>query len=472
MTRRFKAKQVPKDPQPPIQPSLATQVKTEIAKQYLEQRFHQVIQDADDYKRRKQEFSQSLTRADLPVQERESLEHEFVKSEARFHRSKRRNFKANQFIKLKLIGRGAFGDVFLVRDSEDNHIYAMKVLNKGELIAKHQVINTLAERDFLTQNDNPWAVQMYYSFSDSKNLYLVMEFLPGGDLMTLLIKKSILSEVEGKFIAAETLLAINAVHKTGFIHRDIKPDNLLVTRDGHIRLTDFGLSTKTDRYSDHLTCLIDELTDEAAAKASGKPLPPSNQQKREHKHERVCSTVGTPDYIAPEVLLGQEYDHKVDFWSLGAIIFEMLFGFPPFYSEQPRETALKIVRWQESLNFPPEPPVSEAAKDLIRHLLCDAENRLDFEQIKQHRFFRGVKWEMLQSIASPVVPEVSSETDTSNFDEFDDTGREEVGFANNAVVDDVADVAFMGFSYNRRARSTSFNSPQDERPKILPESIN
>ena len=112
------------------------------------------------------------------------------------------------------------------------------------------------------------------------------------------------------------------------------------------------------------------------------------------------------------------------------------------------------------MSIPSEPPVSEAAKDLIRNLLCNAENRLDFEQIRQHRFFKGIKWEMLQSITSPVVPVVSSETDTSNFDEFEDTGREEIEFANTAAVD-VADVAFMGFSYNRRARSTSFNNQTD-----------
>lgn len=438
------------------QPSLATQVKSEIAKQYLEQHFHQVIQETNDYKKRKREFSQSLSRADIPIQERASLESEFAKSETQIHRQKRRNFHASQFIKLKLIGRGAFGDVYLVRDREDNRIYAMKVLNKKELIAKHQVLNTLAERDFLTQTQNPWAVQMYYSFSDSVNLYLVMEFLIGGDLMSLLIKKSILTEVETRFIIAETLLAIHAVHQTGFIHRDIKPDNLLLTKEGHIRLTDFGLSTKSNRYEDHLTCLIDELAGEAAAKATGQP---QSEQPRKHKHEKVCSTVGTPDYIAPEVLMSKPYSYKVDFWSLGAIMFEMLFGYPPFYSDQPRETALKIVHWNESLSFPQIPIVSNAAKDLISHLLCDEENRLDFEQIKSHPFFGDVPWEKLQSIQSPVVPCVSGETDTSNFDEFQETQRENVDPDKNTEMDCIADAAFMGFHYNRRARSVYPSPP-------------
>jgi serine/threonine protein kinase len=323
----------------------------------------------------------------------------------------------------------------------------MKVLRKSELIAKNQVLNTLAERDFMTQSDNPWSVGLVYAFDDPKNLYLVMEFMPGGDLMNLLIKRGVLTETETRFIIAETCLAIHHVHLTNFIHRDIKPDNLLLTRTGHIRLTDFGLSTKLDRYSDPLMQLIDELTDCQHQRDAASGVPAAVREKK--RRDQVCSTVGTPDYIAPEVLLKQPYTQSVDFWSLGAIMYEMLFGSPPFLADTARGTALRIVRWRDTLTFPPMPPVSDDAIDLIRQLICASEERLDFEGIKGHRFFSGIDWDNLQQVPSPCVPVLRDDGDTSNFEEFEP--REVEPDVDETEADEIAKVAFMGFKYNRRA---------------------
>lgn len=431
--------------------SRAAQVKSEITKHFLEQHFHDVLRESSECKQRHREFRNRLNQGDYSRKEKKTLESEFAQNETKLKRVKRRNFRVDQFDFIKLIGRGAFGEVFVCKDREDEQIYAMKILRKAELVAKNQILNTLAERDFLTQSNNPWSVQLVYSFSDTKNLYLVMEFLPGGDLMNLLIKRGVLTETETKFIIAETLLAIHHVHETNFIHRDIKPDNLLLTKDGHIRLTDFGLSTKTDRYSDPLVKLIDELTDVIQEKNTDALL--SSQPIREKKRrEQICSTVGTPDYIAPEVLLKQPYTYLVDFWSLGAIMYEMLFGSPPFLADTPRGTALRIVRWRETLRFPSVPPVSSDAVDLIRHLLCDAEDRLDYEGIRSHRFFSGIDWEHIQSLESPCKPSVKDELDTSNFDEFEPKGNEPDVPANDT--DDIANLAFMGFKYNKRAVMT------------------
>lgn len=431
-------------------PSRATQVKSDITKLFLEQHFQNVFKESTECKLRHRQFKEKLQQSDISKKEKKTLESQFAKGESNIKRIKRRNLRADQFEKIKLIGRGAFGDVYVVRDKEDGQIYAMKILKKTELIKKGQIINTLAERDFLTQANNPWSVQLYYSFIDSKNLYLVMEYLNGGDLMNLLIKRGILTETETRFFIAETLLAIDCVHKTGFIHRDIKPDNLLLTSDGHIRLTDFGLSTKLDRYSDPLVQLVDELTDVMQEKDAILSNEPYVRAKK--RRDQVCSTVGTPDYIAPEVLLKQPYTISVDFWSLGAIMYEMLFGSPPFLSDTNRGTALRIIRWNETLTFPSVPPVSDDAIDLISKLLCSSDERLDFEGIKNHRFFEGIDWDNIIHSKSPCIPNVKSKEDTSNFDDFDEQEvNDSDNSDNNNDDEEIANVAFMGFQFNKKA---------------------
>ncbi|OHT11055.1 AGC family protein kinase [Tritrichomonas foetus] len=444
--------------------SRATQVKSDITKHFLEQHFQKVLRESSESKLRHQSFKDQLENSSFSTNEKEVMQNEFNEKESNIKRVKRRYLKQSQFTKIKLIGRGAFGDVWLVRDKEDNQIYAMKIMKKRVLVAKNQILNTLAERDFLTQCENPWSVKLFYSFADVRNLYLVMEFLPGGDLMNLLIKRGFLSEKETRFIIAETLMAIHHVHKTGFIHRDIKPDNLLLSKDGHIRLTDFGLSTKLDRYSDPLVKLIDELTDVLGQKDSLKTAKPVKSKKR---RDKICSTVGTPDYIAPEVLLKLPYTTSVDFWSVGAIMYECLFGAPPFMSDTLRGTALRIVKFRETLQFPSDPPVSNDAVDFIKCLLTDHINRLDFDGIKKHRFFKGIQWDKLHDMPSPCVPEVNGELDTSNFDEFEVLDDDDVNEKNQIETEDdeIANLAFMGFQYNKRAEVAPDASTPGKSPK-------
>merc|ERR1712107_123595 len=168
---------------------------------------------------------------------------------------------ADDFEPLKVIGKGAFGEVRLVQKVDTGHVYAMKILGKADMVEKEQVAHVRAERDILVEADHQWVVKMFYSFKDPANLYLIMEFLPGGDMMTLLMKKDTLSEEATQFYMAETALAIDSIHKLGFIHRDIKPDNLLLDARGHVKLSDFGLCTglkkshRTDYYRglEHVT---------------------------------------------------------------------------------------------------------------------------------------------------------------------------------------------------------------------------
>lgn len=423
------------------QPSQITQAKANMAKYYLERHFKEYFSRNRQIRVRNKELR---SKCSSQLDDTQILTQNDI-----LNRQSRRTFKLEQFEKIQIIGRGSFGEVWLVKDKTDQHVYAMKVLKKRILIQRNQILNTIVEKDFYTQYDNPWSAKLYYSFQDQNHLYLIMEFLPGGDLMNLLIHRNILTETETKFLIAEAALAIHHVHLQGFIHRDIKPDNLLLTKDGHVRLIDFGLSTKINRFGDPMVKVIDLITD-AFHECAGINV-------EHHKHQKynrfVCSAVGTTDYIAPEVLMKKSYGPNADFWSLGAIMFEMLYGYAPFMSSNPQLTANKIIHFEESLIFPPTPVVSKEAIALMRGLLTDSENRMTFEEIKQHPFFPGIDWDDLHDSDSPCVPELSGELDTSHFESIDPI-PEENDFnslsENDKEFEDLAFIAFFGFDYNKK----------------------
>uniref|UniRef100_A0A1I8GGL6 non-specific serine/threonine protein kinase n=1 Tax=Macrostomum lignano TaxID=282301 RepID=A0A1I8GGL6_9PLAT len=353
--------------------------------------------------------------------QKDERRHQHAMKETEFLRLKRARLTVNDFEALKVIGKGAFGEVRLVQKRDTGHIYAMKILKKVDMLQKDQIAHARAERDILVKADNEWVVKMYYSFQDGSNLYLVMEFLPGGDMMTLLIKRDTLTEDEAQFYISECMLALHSIHNLGFIHRDIKPDNLLMDNRGHLKLSDFGLCTglkkshRTDFYKD---LSLAEPSDFSWASMDSRRKAESWKSRR---RQLAYSTVGTPDYIAPEVFTQQGYNKSVDFWSLGVIMYEMLIGFPPFCSNSPQETYKKVMAWKETLVFPAEIPISKQSKDLILRLCSDAEHRLsDIDDVKAQPFFQGVDWEHLRERPAAIPINVKSIDDTSNFDQFPD----------------------------------------------------
>jgi len=269
---------------------------------------------------------------------------------------------------------------------------------------KNQFDRIRTEKEAMASVDCPFVVKLFFSFQDAQNLYLVMEFLQGGDLMTVLMKYDILTEEQTRFYIAETALAINAVHKLNFIHRDLKPDNILLDKEGHVKLTDFGLCKVFTEGSNPYSAMADGKEDFKA------------------KSRRTKSVVGTPDYIAPEVFMQKEdgYGRECDWWSLGVIMYECLVGYPPFATNDPSKTARKVVNWKQTLQFPAEARISSAAKDLLTRLITDSAQRLDFEGLQRHPFFKGVDWDRLRQTTAVIVPAVASDVDVSHFDEFEE----------------------------------------------------
>lgn len=304
-------------------------------------------------------------------------------------RIRRGDISIEDFELLRVLGKGSFGKVFLVRLIVTGHTYAMKVLKKSEVVRRRQVEHTKAERRIMGGIEHPFIVSLRFAFQSKDKLYMVTDYCRGGELFFHLKKFRSFPEDMVRFYAAELISALQHLHSLDIVYRDLKPENVLLDEDGHIRVTDFGLSK-------------DSVVDPRGA----------------------TTFCGTPEYLAPEMLINRKtrrgYGKSVDWWSLGTLLFEMLTGWPPFYDKNLRRMCEQILRAE--LRFPPGCSASAEARDLIRQLLQrEPEMRLgsaEGSDPRAHPFFAGLDWAALErrEITAPFRPKVQSETDIANFD--------------------------------------------------------
>lgn len=323
---------------------------------------------------------------------------------------------------LSVIGQGAFGKVLLVRHSATGSVHAMKIISKQFVIDMDSVHYMKTERDVMTKIRHPFVIGLNYAFQTESKVYLVMEYQSGGELFSYLKEEGTFTEDTVRFYLAEMILALEHLHGHGIIHRDLKPENLLISAEGHIKLTDFGLA------------------------------------KQYIEGQEMMTVCGTKEYMAPEMLLGKGYDSAVDWWSLGALAYEMLIGNPPFRSRKPTilhkqilTAKIQLPRW-----------LSGEAHSLLKSLLeRNVSKRLGggksslfvvkgVHALKRHPFFKSINWEKIENlrVPPPMVPRVSDEADTSYFDKkFTDMSASDL-FC-DAVIDERNNL-FRGFSFCRR----------------------
>ncbi|KAF9394164.1 hypothetical protein BGX21_010466 [Mortierella sp. AD011] len=413
---------------------------------------------------------------------------------------------------IKPISRGAFGKVYLARKRTTKDLYAIKILKKADMVRKNMVSHVLAERRVLALTRTPFVVQLFYAFSSKDYLYLVMEYVIGGDLSSLLAVFGSFDEDMAKMYIAECILALEYLHANGITHRDLKPDNMLVNAEGHVKLTDFGLSRISVPEQEDMTSLHDYKSSSIGRRhiprtkmtmpyASGKKGSTKKSSTVEAAHEKNQGTaglnnstspatsptssthhstlsgrtarrhrgsskalLGTPDYLAPELLLGIGHGPAVDWWSLGICLFEFLTGYPPFMDEAPEAIFKNIlnhdIQW-------PESGLSWEAHDLINKLLSrDPAHRPSPSVLKAHPFFQGVDWDNIRNQEAPFIPAPDDSTDTSYFDARN--ARPDIRRLSNGDITEIS----LGHAGGADAipQTSSVSSNHDPKPSLMQDS--
>ncbi|KAI5294964.1 hypothetical protein KEM52_002741 [Ascosphaera acerosa] len=413
-----------------------------------------------------------------PAEEYQPALQKYLGRERANLRKRRTRLRQGDFQILTQVGQGGYGQVYLAQKRDTREVCALKVMSKKLLFKLDEIRHILTERDILTAAKSEWLVKLLYAFQDEASIYLAMEYVPGGDFRTLLNNTGVLHNRHARFYIAEMFACVDALHQLGYIHRDLKPENFLIDSTGHVKLTDFGLAAGmlSPGKIESMRVKLEEVG--RTPVPFGRPMEQRSvaerregyRSLRKHVVNYAKSIVGSPDYMAPEVLKGEQYDFTVDYWSLGCMLFEALAGYPPFAGATVDETWQNLKNWQRVLRKPqyedPNYFLSRRTWDLIVRCVAAKETRLrNIREVHAHEYFAEVDFRRLREQKAPFVPELDSETDAGYFDDFGneaDMAKYKEVHDKQKALEDMADrdekmgkSLFVGFTFKHRKPNTN-----------------
>ncbi|KAJ2719345.1 serine/threonine-protein kinase dbf2, partial [Coemansia sp. Benny D115] len=458
-------------------------------------------------RRRLEDFKNAIRSVQTTRQHVQDSWNNHCSSESSILRRRRNRTREREFDILAQIGQGGYGQVFLARKRDTGEVCALKKMAKNLLVKLGEVQHILTERDILRTSKSEWLVRLLYSFQDQQSLYLAMEYVPGGDVRTLLNQNGILRHQIARFYIAEMLVAVAALHSFGYFHRDLKPENFLVDSTGHIKLTDFGLSHGhlSRPTLEAMKKKLDKVKDQEVVYHSSNEKRSFYKNMRQDEMPRAYSIVGSPDYMAPEILytslamdqqkknkkkpqsaeaasaqLGDAhlgYDFRVDYWSLGCILYEFLASYAPFTGASADDVWRNVYHWSKAFHHPEfdtqeaEDNMHPEAWDFITRLVSHRSERLcSVNEAAAHPYFRGMSLSNLRATEQPpFVPELQSETDKAYFDDFSNPNDMELyrdvynkrkeldSLVDGQQAPDAVDpAAFIGFTYRHNRVNRNF----------------
>jgi len=347
--------------------------------------------------------------------------------ESQYLRLRRVRTSLNEFTILARLGKGGYGQVYLCRKVDTGEILALKQMKKSRFTDKNEVHRVKKEREVMTKTNSIWLARLKYCFQSQHYLYMAMEYIPGGDLKTLLDHMTVLEEADARFLFAEMLLAVDALHQLGYIHRDLKPDNFMIDRNGHLKLIDFGLSKEavSEKLNTSRSMKRRQSSFRVGTWSKNNTTLTLQAPRSRNKHRKVFSVVGSPEYMALEILNQEGYSNLVDYWSLGVILFEFMFGYTPFGAdtvagvfENVQNHKNRVVRPPRDEDDEDSEEVSEECWDLITKLITPASQRIGktgIDEVKRHPWFADFDWDAIREMEPPFIPNLESENDTSYF---------------------------------------------------------
>ncbi|KAF2074381.1 hypothetical protein CYY_004315 [Polysphondylium violaceum] len=407
-----------------LTPNPPTTEKGKILDNYFNHYYQEMFKYIHNRSRRLKKVEDFIMKSELDEPAARQWRNNHYTNETNYLRNKRAGMKLKEFKILTQIGKGGFGQVFLATKKDTGDIVTLKRIKKSSYEWANQRNQVSQERDIMLSENCKWITKLLYSFQDSNYLYLAMEYHCGGDFRALLNNLGALSEEEARFYMVEMIEAVTSLHKMGIVHRDIKPSNFVIDKHGHIKLIDFGLSKEgIERRNgwNHQTMTalrkscIDGTLNRNTLNIS------TNGAVMAFRRPTAHSAVGSPEYMAPEIVNDEGYDLTCDYWSLGCAFIEMLCGFNPFCADTPNDVFINIIRWRDVLDwdlFTQE--LSPEAADLLKSMLTEPSSRLGvngIDDFKNHPFFNQYNWDDILQQSPPFVPKVESDIDTSYFED-------------------------------------------------------